>query len=434
MIEFWTIAAAMLLAALAALLPPLLGRGRDTRSARADLNVAVHRDRLAEIERQKADGELGGQQADEARHEVEGDLLRDLSQSSETPSARRAPRWVAGLVALGLPVAAVLVYLQLGAPQVLRGEVARATPVPAAHDAPGKPSIDDLVASLARRLQADPNNVQGWVMLGRSYESMERHAEARDAFAAAARLTPGDPEILTRLAEATALANGGDLSGRPEELLREALTIRPKLPDALWLSGLAAAQRLQYAEAIGYWQTLEGLVAAPEEKAMVAQYIQDARQQAGQEVLTPAASDTTPAQPASAPTAPVAPATPTAPAAAPSAPVGVVTVQVSLAPELRERVADGDTVFIFARPAEGPRMPLAIVRKTVADLPTSVRLDDGMAMTPTMKLSSFPRVVIGARVSKSGSAAAQSGDLEGLSEPVAPVEPSPVLVRIDRQI
>ena len=105
MIEFWTIAAAMLLAALAALLPPLLGRGRDTRSARADLNVAVHRDRLAEIERQKADGELGGQQADEARHEVEGDLLRDLSQSSETPSARRAPRWVAGLVALGVPVA-----------------------------------------------------------------------------------------------------------------------------------------------------------------------------------------------------------------------------------------------------------------------------------------------------------------------------------------
>jgi cytochrome c-type biogenesis protein CcmH len=310
--------------------------------------------------------------------------------------------------------------------------------VPAAHDAPGKPSIDDLVASLARRLQADPNNVQGWVMLGRSYESMERHAEARDAFAAAARLTPGDPEILTRLAEATALASGGDLSGRPEELLRQALTIRPKLPDALWLSGLAAAQRLQYAEAIGYWQTLEGLVAAPEEKAMVAQYIQDARQQAGQEVLTPAASDTTPAQPASAPTAPAAPATPTAStaamAAAPSAPAGVVTVQVSLAPELRERVADGDTVFIFARPAEGPRMPLAIVRKTVADLPTSVRLDDGMAMTPTMKLSSFPRVVIGARVSKSGSAAAQSGDLEGLSEPVAPVEPSPVLVRIDRQI
>jgi cytochrome c-type biogenesis protein CcmH len=424
MTEFWILAAAMLLAALAALLPPLLGRGRHSQAPRAQLNVAVHRDRLAEIERQKSDGELGTDQADEARREVESELLRDVQPSPGELAGRRAPRWVAGLVATGVPVLAVLMYLEVGTPAALHAPVASTPPasVPAGHDAPGKPSMDELVASLSQRLQSDPNNVQGWVMLGRSYATMERYPEARDAFTAAARLSPRDPEILTRLAEATAMANGGDLLGRPDELLREALAIRPDYAQALWLSGLAASQRLQYAEAIRYWEPLQGLVSDPSQKAMVAQYIQEARQQAGGQAVAP----TTVTEPA--PGVSTAEETPAVP------PKGLITVQVSLAPELRARAADSDTVFIFARPAEGPRMPLAIVRRTVAELPTSVTLDDGMAMAPTMKLSSFPRVVVGARVSKSGNAAPQAGDLEGVSEPVTPVEPNPVAVRIDRQI
>ena len=410
MTEFWILAAAMLLAALAALLPPLLGRGRHSQAPRAQLNVAVHRDRLAEIERQKSDGELGTEQADEARREVESELLRDVQPSPGEPAGRRAPRWVVGLVATGLPVLAVFVYLEVGTPAALHTPVASAPPdsVPAAHDAPGKPSMDDLVASLSRRLQSDPNNVQGWVMLGRSYATMERYPEARDAFTAAARLSPRDPEILTRLAEATAMANAGDLLGRPEELLREALAIRPDYAQALWLSGLAASQRLQYAEAIRYWEPLQGLVSDPSQKAMVAQYIQEARQQAGGQAVAP----TTVTEPA--PGVSTAEETPAVP------PKGLITVQVSLAPELRARAADGDTVFIFARPAEGSRMPLAILRKQVKDLPVDFVLDDSMAMSPGAKLSLFPKVVVSARVSKTGQAVPATGDLTGQSAPIGP--------------
>jgi cytochrome c-type biogenesis protein CcmH len=423
MMAFWLIVAALVAAALALILPPLLGRSQREATVRAELNLAVHRDRVAELARQERYGELGREQAEEARLEIERELLRDQQGPGAPAVERRAPRWTAVLVGLAVPASALLLYLELGSPGALSPSTPAAGGAATAQGVPGEHAMDDLIAGLVKRLQADPGNLRDWVMLGRSYNALERFAEAREAFAEAARLAPKDPEVLTRLAEATALANEGDLTGRPEALLREALAIEPRFPSALWLSGLAASQREQLAEAIGHWEVLEQVVTSADEKAMVSQYLAEARRQLGLPAL--------PAQGASTPAAVEASAG--SPAADPAAATSV-TVRVSLAPELRDRVAAGDTVFVFARPADGARMPLAIVRHTVAELPFSVTLDDSMAMSAGTKISSVPRIVVGARVSKSGTAVPQSGDLEGLSEALSPAGASSVEVRIDRQI
>jgi cytochrome c-type biogenesis protein CcmH len=423
MIAFWLVAAALIAAALVLILPPLLGRSRREATVRAELNLAVHRDRVAELARQERDGELGREQAEEARLEIERELLRDRQGPQAPAVERRAPRWAAVVVALAVPASALLVYLELGSPGAISPSTPAAGGATVAQGVPGEHAMDDLIAGLVTRLQADPGNLRDWVMLGRSYNALERFGEAREAFAEAARLAPKDPEVLTRLAEATALANEGDLTGRPEALLREVLAIEPRFPSALWLAGLAASQREQLGEAIGHWEVLEQVVTTADEKAMVSQYLAEARRQLG--LPAPAV------QGAGAPTA--VEASPS-PAIADPASTSSVTVRVSLAPELRDRVAAGDTVFVFARPAEGARMPLAIVRHTVSELPFSVTLDDSMAMSAGTKISSVPRIVVGARVSKSGTAVPQSGDLEGLSEALSPAGAPSVEVRIDRQI
>jgi cytochrome c-type biogenesis protein CcmH len=247
--------------------------------------------------------------------------------------------------------------------------------------------------------------------------TLNRYAEARDAFEAAARLTPENPEVLTRLAEAAALAAGGDLRGEPEAVLQRALALRPDYPSALWLAGLAASQGGRYAEAVGHWESLLALAQDPEDRAMISQHLEQVKREAG---VTPLAGGA-PGDATRAPT--VTPAPP------PESPA--LSVAVSLAPGLQDRVSAADTVFVFARPAEGPRMPLAIVRTTAGELPTTVVLDDSAVMNPGTKLSTVPRIVVGARVSKSGTAMPQPGDLEGLSAPLSPADVSSIAVTID---
>lgn len=443
----------MLVVALAFVLPPLFGRVGAVEAQRDRLNLAVHRDRVAELEQQESDGELGRDQAQEARLEIERDLLRDSEVRSGTRATRQAPRWVAVLVAIGIPASAIWLYTELGTPAALQGTLVASQSAPGTRGGPAEHSMTDLIAGLMRKLQEDPNNVQGWVMLGRTYNALDRFAEAREAFGAAARLAPRDTEVLTHLAEATALANDGDLSGRPEEILREVLTIDPRAPTALWLSGLAASQRQQYTEAIGHWETLEQVVTSAEEKATVAQYLAEARKQVGGSgansapaTESPSASPAPMEAPAETPAPLVPPETSSAAAPAPSVPeaqttppvaiptAAAVTVRVTLAPELQDRVTPGDAVFVYARPAEGARMPLAIVRHTVAQLPLTVTLDDRAVMSGSAKLSTTSQVVVGARVSRSGNAMPQTGDLEGQSEAVSPAASPTVDVRIDHPI
>jgi len=404
---FWSIATAMVAIALAFLLPPLLRRPRGTGPARSAINVDLYRDRLAELENDRANGNLTEEEYTQARGELERAMLDDVDATDETVSpAASTPRALVITVALFVPLLAGAIYWKLGAVDHAAGVHAGAS---AASTDANMHSIEDMVSKLAAKLAADPNNADGWAMLGRSYVVLGRYPDAVLAFAKARELAGDEAELLADQAEAMALGNGNMLAGEPETLIKRALKKDPNNPKTLWLAGHAAIQHGDTASGVAYWRRL------------VAQLPVGSEGRRKVEGLIAQAEGQTPS------------------AAAPSGQANAgnnaaITVQVALAPEFRSKVAPEDTVFVFARAAEGPKMPLAIVKKQVKDLPLTVTLDDSMAMMPQMRLSNFPKVIVGARVSKSGAAMPASGDIEGQSPVLASTNGKTVSITIQRAI
>ncbi len=284
-----------------------------------------------------------------------------------------------------------------------------------------KAQIEAMVDKLRERLQKEPENAEGWVMLGRSYNVLGRQADAVPAYRKAIALVPDDAGLLADLADALAVTHDRQIAGEPMRYVEQALKIDPNQPKALSLAGTEAFLRGDFKAASTLWERI--LASQPPDSPMAQQVresINEARQRGGLPLL--AAAELPKGGAASTAPAPTA-AVKAAPAGAPSQPAAAgeakVAGTVSLAPALAAKASPEDTVFVFARAAEGPRMPLAILRKQVKDLPITFTLDDSTAMSPAMKLSNFPQVIVGARVSKSGNAMPQPGDLQGLSQPVA---------------
>jgi cytochrome c-type biogenesis protein CcmH len=270
-------------------------------------------------------------------------------------------------------------------------------------------------------MRSQPDDMKGWVMLARSYVVLKRYDAAVDAYRNILRLGGNSAELLADYADALAMAAGGRFTPETGELLTRALAAQPDNVKALWLAGHWKNQEGDYAAAVEYWQQAAALLPADgEDAAVINQQIARAREQLG---LLPLAA----AQPAAA--AATTPAATSAPAAATA-----IQVSVSLDPQLAAQVKPDDTVFIFARAAQGPRMPLAIVRKQVRDLPLSVSLDDSLAMSPAMVLSKFTEVSVGARISSSGNAMPQSGDLQGSKSPVVVGKDTHIEITIDSRV
>jgi len=280
-----------------------------------------------------------------------------------------------------------------------------------------------MVNKLAERMRSQPDDRKGWVMLARSYVVLKRYDEAVDAYRNILRLGGESPELLADYADALAMSAGGRFTPETGELLTRALAAQPDNVKALWLAGHWKNQEGDYTAAIEYWQQAAAqLPADGEDAAVIALQIARAREQLG---LPPQAA----AQQVAGAAAAVAPVE--TPAATPPA---AIQVSVSLDPQLASQVKPDDTVFVFARATQGPRMPLAIVRKQVRDLPLKVSLDDSLAMSPAMVLSKFPEVSVGARISRSGNAIPQSGDLQGSKSPVAVGKDLSVAVTIDSRV
>ncbi len=405
MTAFMVSVAALTAAVLLVLLMPLIGTRRRGRVSRRALNIAVYRDQIAELDGDLRAGSLSAAEHDKARRELEARLLEDVDQPAvEAP--KPGGRWAAIVLGLALPVLALGLYGVVGNPRAIVGPVASDTAQQPTHGVT-QADIEGMVAKLAERLRQHPEDAEGWVMLGRSYAALGRLDAAVDAYAHAARLRPQDADLLADYADVLGFAQGKRLLGKPEELIAKALQIDPRNFKALALAGSAAFEREDYKSAAAYWQRLLRLVPPNSEDAKtVLANVNEARSRAGEQPLAATAADT--ASGAAAATDAAAPA-----AQAP------LTGTVTLAPGLAAKAAPDDTVFIFARAASGPPMPLAVLRKRVRDLPVSFSLDDSMAMAPGLSLSRFPQVVVGARISKSGSATPGPGDLQGLSKPVA---------------
>jgi cytochrome c-type biogenesis protein CcmH len=279
--------------------------------------------------------------------------------------------------------------------------------------------ITEMVDKLAARLKEKPDDAVGWTMLARAYSALGRFGDAVPAYQQAIAQAGEDAGLLTDYADALAAQNNGKLDGEPLKLVQRALVLDPKHVKALALAGTAAYDSQDYAGAVRQWEQVAAILPADSPfQQQVHASIAEARNLGGM-----------PAGPA-APMAPAAPALAAAPAAAPgSTPAGAVARSaassalsgtVSLAPAIAAQAKPEDTVFVLARAANGPRMPLAVLRKQVKDLPLRFTLDDSMAMAPTAKISDHPQVIVIARISKSGNAIPQPGDLSGQSAAVAP--------------
>jgi cytochrome c-type biogenesis protein CcmH len=444
MIIFWILAAGLMaLAVLFVALPLLREPQEGSAQSQDNLNLQVFRQRLDELDADLAAGFLDQGQYESARRDLERELLSDLDGAStgaqgkaqSKPHQGRAPA-LALILAIALPTAAVFAYLELGNGEMIpRLEAAAAgaegaPPGMAGADATAMASLETMAQGLAERLAKEPDNLDGWLMLGRTWFAVNQPAKALDAMEHAYKLAPRQAGAMLAYAEALAANAGNRLAGRPAELIQAALKIEPGNVNARWLGGMVDYQNDRFADAAKTWEgILPGLDPAGEETAQLRQMIADARARGG--LPTPTGQPLVPAQSGQPPAAATATDSGAADSGAARAAQAAIRVKVSLAPALAASAAPQDTLFVFARAAEGPPMPLAVQRLKAADLPTAVTLDDSMAMMPSMRLSAFPKVVVGARISKSGQATPAAGDLEGQTGPVAVAGAPEVSVTID---
>ena len=425
---FWIVAVLLVAGVLAAIVWPLLrNAARDRSGGEASAATSVYRDQKRQLDEEFAAGAISAEERDAAIEELAARLSAELD-TTPSPSEEAVPAassrarlvWALALV-FTLPAAAGVLYVMLGNPGALQpgaGAVASQAPTSAAQ-------IDAMVEKLAARMKSNPDDPNGWVLLGRSYAVLGRFQESADAYRRAAALSPSDAGILADWADSLAMANGQNLEGEPSKLIERALAIDPNNPKALALSGSAAAERRDFGAAITAWSKLKSqLPPGSDAQKEVDQMIAQARSaQAGGAVPAGAAADggagvPGPGETLAARGGPEAPsdAVPSQADVAASA----ITGRVSLDPRLAGRVTPGDTLYIFARAATGPRMPLAVIKSSAGSLPRDFTLDESMAMAPSARLSTADRVIVEARISKSGSATPSVGDLRGVSDPVKP--------------
>lgn len=443
MTSFWVISGIFVVTALLFIIPTLL-RNRDAQLEYIEhdaVNITVYRDQIAELDNDLENDILTQEQYNKSKQELQQRMLQDVSEREKMIIKKNKKIHniaISTFIALTLPLAAVFLYLVIGDTRGLlpQAQLANATQMnrgsggdsPAGHD-----NFSSVLENLIARLEKNPEDIEGWVMLGRTYAIMERYTEASNTYAKLAELVPNNPQILSDYADVLAMKNQGSLAGKPAELIYEALRIDPQYPKALALAGTIEFEQEKFEQAAAHWEKLLEVIPADSQLAnSVKTSIAEARllasggkgittQQQAKAINSQQEINTQPEKINS--DVPVT----TAPASL------SVSGQVTISQELASKASANDTLFIYARAKSGPKMPLAILRLKASDLPATFTLTDDMAMTPTMKMSSFPEVVIEARISKSGQAVPASGDLQGFSDPVK-IGNDAIAIVINKQI
>ncbi len=422
MIAFWISAALLIALALALVLPALL-KSKSSNDAATDgafdgaaqANLSVLRSQLTQLDADFAAGTINADQLALAKSEIERRALEEES----TPEGRVAPaksKRTAWTLGLSIPLVALVIYGFLGNIQAVDPANLQAKVEADANPTPEQ--LEAMVSAFAARLEAMPASEaadpKAWEMLARSYAAMQKFPEANKAYKRAVELNPGNAQMFADYADVAAMLQGQSLAGQPTRLFERALAIDPNNLKALALAGSAAFEKKDFSTAAEYWRKAQSLAPPGSEFAKgLGNSVEEARIALTNGGASP-------------------PADKSAAVASPTATPSAASIQgvVSLSPALKGKVAPDDTVFIFARAAQGPRMPLAILKHKASELPLTFTLDDSTAMADELKLSKFELVVVSARVSKSGNALPQSGDLVGQSAPVK-AGGSPLKLTID---
>jgi len=424
------LAAAILLATgAAALLWPLLRGQKISPDRRAGAIVALFRDQLRELDAERKAGAIEEGQYRQSRHDIEHNLLEEVAQVDTPASGPRRARLSAALVGVFVLLVPMVLYATLGTPDALIPGMQSGASDHASERNAARPltsvQVQKMIESLEAKLKQSPGDAEGWAMLARAYAYQRQFPESVRAYTRAIALRPKDAHLLADLADALAMTNGQRLDGEPLKLIERALQIDPQELKALALAGTAAFDHQQYAKAVDYWQ--RALQVAPND-AEFSQNLRNSLEEARRLAGGGAASFASSTAQGSVTDRPE-----TAKQETTAAVLGSVRGKVMLAANLATKAAPGDTVFVFARAAQGPRVPLALVRRQVKDLPFEFALDDSMAMMPDFTVSKYSPVIIGARISRSGDAIAAPGDLQGFSKPVA-VGANSVSVTIDQVV
>ncbi len=383
MTQFWIYAALLLFAALMLLLWPVLrGRKDQAEEDRTALNIALYEEHIAELEAQHANGALSADQLKEGRLEADRELLddTDVGRPKQSVNLGNALPLIAALL---VPVAGLGLYMYWGASEKVELTLSLAEQ---------PKTVEDMIKRLEDTVRLQPESVDAWYFLGRTYMSEQRPKEAAHAYEKTIELVGRQPDLLGQWAQALYFANGNKWSAELQSLLDEALSQDPNEATSLGLLGIAAFEDKRFQDAIDAWTQLSKSL-DPQDPSY--QAIQTGIERARSSLAeTPQANAETNATQDTA--------------AAEPAPAAVsdykLLIDVTISDEMLKQTSGTDTVFVFARAESGPPMPLAAKRLTVADLPASIALTDEDSLLPQLKLSSIGRVKLQASVSSSGDA------------------------------
>ena len=390
MLIFWIICSLLLIVALVIVLPALITKEAPKDVDRKRINTAVFEKKRIELENDRRNDLIDQDQYKVAKADLERALLDDLENDQQIVF-KSSNKLLPIIIIICLPLVTVLVYLQLeNGLQSLDPEFKNKM---ASQQSSRPTSVEEAIAQLEEKVKRDSNNLESWNMLGRSYLVTKRFDDAVNAYSRANELTNGaDPNVLISYGEAQVFAAGNKFDENSLSLFNKALQIQPNNERGLWYAGMAAYQLKNYQGAINYWEKLIAQVSDDQAdvKSALGKYLNDAKEKAGIEITLNTEKDTSSSDSNSK-----------------------IIVNVTLSDELLKKTVSSDTLFIYARAMNGPKMPLALVKLTAGDLPTTVTLDDSVSMMSGMTLSSMEQVEVVARISKSGQAVMQTGDIFG---------------------
>lgn len=395
---------ALLVLALLFVVPVLLRKNQPMTEDFDDYNVAIARDRLKELKQQRDDGEISEEIYQQLHDELETTLAIDLDVNRDAESTKftgtaSRNRFIPALMVIAVPLAAVIIYAQIGSFDAATGKLTGNTSIPAGEGR-GEMSIAEAVAKLEQRLQEEPDHAEGWFMLARTYMQLQQYQKSAEAYEKLIALVgENEVQIMLGYADALAMNEGGQLTGSALPIVKKVQAMDPHNPTVLWMVGTAESQQGNFKNALIYWYELRPMLGEePEALAQLNQLIRGVEKQVGDDLVAEIKASLPQPTEQTATTAD-------------SGPLAEITITVDLDPQLRDKVQSDDTLFIYAKAIDGPPMPLAAIKLTAAELPALVTLNDSMAMLPEMQLSKFETVNVTAVISKSAQPGIQPGDL-----------------------
>lgn len=375
MVSFYIAAALLLVLVLVLLLRPFIFTSKSDGTSRRQMNAVIYREELDKLASEHKAGLINAQEYEMSHAEMRQRLFQDTNEEDDTAIMGSSKKVIIGLSAFMILLSSAL-YFSLG--DVIRvAEYSKKKPMTQA-------GVEQMVADFAQKMEKDPSNLKGWAMLGRSYRILGRNDDSAKAYAKAGSFIDNDPELLAEYADVLASTANGNFSGKPLQLINKSLKIDPNNLLALWLAGTAAFNDGNFKAAVLSWEKLAQLLPPESEEARaIKASIEEARLKGGLKSNAPALS---------------------------AKELKGVGGKVEVSAELKGKVKSGDMLMVIAR-QPGERMPVAVLKVPVSEFPMTFSLTDALAMNPSAPISKLSEVTIEARISKSGMAKPEAGDL-----------------------